>query len=37
METGEPIGIPRLLARPTAEYGAEVKTLKEMKEHQYSD
>lgn len=36
LESGEPIGIPRLLARPTAEYGAEVKTLKEMKEHQYN-
>ena len=35
METGEPIGIPRLLVRPTAEYCAEVKTLKEMKEHHY--
>jgi len=37
LETGEPIGIPRLLARPTAEYCADVKTLKEMKEHQYGD
>ena len=37
MESGEPIGIPRLLARPTAEYCTEVKTLKEMKEHQYRD
>jgi len=37
MESGEPIGIPRLLARPTAEYGAEVKGLKEMKEYHYSD
>jgi len=36
LETGDPIGIPRLLARPTAEYGAEVKSLKEMKEHQYN-
>lgn len=36
-ETGEPIGIPRLLARPTAEYGAEVKSLREMKEGQYKD
>ena len=35
METGDPIGIPRLLARPTAEYCAEVKALKEMKEHHY--
>lgn len=35
LETGEPIGILRLLARPTAEYCAEVKTLKEIKEHHY--
>ncbi|UTW45096.1 TraR/DksA C4-type zinc finger protein [bacterium SCSIO 12696] len=35
METGEPIGIPRLLARPTAEYCAEVKALKEIKENHY--
>jgi len=35
LESDEPIGIPRLLARPTAEYCAEVKTLKEIKEHQY--
>lgn len=36
LESGEPIGIERLLARPTAEYCAEVKTLKEMKEDHYS-
>lgn len=36
LESEEPIGIPRLLARPTAEYCAEVKTLKEIKEHHYS-
>jgi len=36
-ESDEPIGIPRLLARPTAEYCAEVKALKEIKEHQYKD
>ncbi|ABC28555.1 DnaK suppressor protein [Hahella chejuensis KCTC 2396] len=35
LESGEPIGIPRLLARPTAEYCAEVKALKEIKEHHY--
>lgn len=35
LESGEPIGIPRLLARPTAEYCADVKALKEIKEHQY--
>lgn len=36
LESGEPIGIARLLARPTAEYCAEVKALKEMKEDHYS-
>ena len=35
LESGEPIGIPRLLVRPTAEYCAEVKALKEIKEHHY--
>lgn len=35
METGEPIGIPRLLVRPTAEYCADVKVFQEMKEHMY--
>lgn len=35
LESGEPIGIPRLLARPTAEYCAEVKAEKEIKERQY--
>ena len=34
-ESGEPIGIPRLLARPTTEYGSDVKALKEIKEDQY--
>ena len=37
LESGEPIGIPRLLARPTAEYCAEEKTLKEEKEQHYKD
>lgn len=37
LESGEPIGIARLLVRPTAEYCAEVKMLKEMKEHQYNN
>ena len=37
LESEEPIGIPRLLARPTAEYCAEVKALKELKEQQYRD
>ncbi|ODA29908.1 molecular chaperone DnaK [Veronia pacifica] len=37
LETDEPIGIPRLLIRPTAEYCADVKSLMEMKEIQYKD
>lgn len=37
LESGEPIGIARLLARPTAEYCAEVKHLKELKEQHYKD
>ena len=37
LETGEPIGIPRLLARPTAEYGSDVKMLQELKEDHYRD
>lgn len=37
IESGEPIGIPRLLARPTAEYCAEVKAVKELKENHYRD
>lgn len=35
MESGDPIGIPRLLVRPTAEYCADVKIFKEKKEHLY--
>lgn len=35
LESGEPIGIPRLLARPTAEYCAEVKLVSELKENHY--
>ncbi len=35
LESGEPIGIPRLLVRPTAEYSAEVKAIKEIKEQSY--
>jgi DnaK suppressor protein len=35
LETGEPIGIPRLLIRPTAEYSADVKALQEIKEKLY--
>ena len=37
LESGEPIGIERLLARPTAEYCAEVKVVKERKEDHYRD
>ena len=37
LESDEPIGIPRLLARPTAEYCAEVKALKELEENHYRD
>ncbi len=37
LESGEPIGIPRLLARPTAEYCAEVKAVQELKEDHYKD
>jgi len=37
LESGEPIGIPRLLARPTSEFCAEVKAIKEIKEHQFKD
>ncbi|KZN31615.1 TraR/DksA C4-type zinc finger protein [Pseudoalteromonas luteoviolacea] len=33
IESGEPIGIPRLLARPTTEYCADVKNIKEVGEH----
>ncbi len=35
LESGEPIGIQRLLIRPTAEYCADIKTIKEIKEHFY--
>ena len=35
LESGEPIGIQRLLIRPTAEYCADIKTIREIKEHFY--
>jgi len=35
LESDEPIGIPRLLARPTAEYCAEIKAIQELKEKRY--
>ena len=34
-ETGEPIGIPRLLFRPTARLGIEAKEREERKEHHF--
>lgn len=36
-ETGEPIGIPRLLVRPTADVCADVKNILEEREMQYRD
>ena len=33
LETGEPIGVERLLARPTAEFCTDVKQCHELKEH----
>jgi len=35
LESGEPIGVRRLLARPTADFCADVKTMMENKEHMY--
>ena len=37
LETGEPIGLERLISRPTAEYCAEVKTINEEKEKHFVD
>lgn len=37
LESGDPIGIPRLLLRPTAEYCAEVKAIQETMEKFYKD
>ena len=37
VETGEPIGIERLISRPTAEFCAEVKTVNEEKEKHFID
>ena len=36
-ETGDPIGLPRLISRPTAEFCAEVKTINEEKEKHFAD
>ena len=35
LESGEPIGVRRLLARPTADFCSDVKTMMENKEHMY--
>lgn len=35
LQSGEPIGIARLLIRPTAEYCADVKTINEKRETHY--
>jgi len=37
LETGEPIGLARLLIRPVSEYCADVKTLNEGVEKHYQD
>jgi DnaK suppressor protein len=36
-ETGEPIGIPRLLARPTATLSLEAQQRRELKQKMYGD
>ena len=36
-ETGEPIGIPRLLARPTATLTIEAQSRRELKQKMYGD
>lgn len=36
-QTGDPIGIPRLLARPTATVSIDVKNIAELNEAHYSD
>ena len=36
-ETGEPIGIPRLLARPTATLSLEAQQRREIKQKMYGD
>ena len=37
LETGEPIGLERLITRPTAEFCAEVKSINEEKEKHFAD
>ena len=36
-ETGEPIGVPRLLARPTASLSLEAQTRRELKQKMFGD
>ncbi|HEY7884984.1 MAG TPA: RNA polymerase-binding protein DksA [Cellvibrionaceae bacterium] len=36
-ETGEPIGIARLLIRPTAEFCTDIKTINERREQNYAE
>ncbi len=36
-ETGDPIGIPRLLARPTATLSLEAQQRRELKQKMYGD
>ncbi|EGL54917.1 DnaK suppressor protein [Methylophaga aminisulfidivorans MP] len=37
IESGEPIGIARLLIRPTAEYSTDIKNINEKRERRYED
>jgi DnaK suppressor protein len=37
LETGDPIGVERLISRPTAEFCAEVKSINEEKEKHFAD
>tara|TARA_Y100001935_G_scaffold249809_1_gene248961 strand:+ start:470 stop:874 length:405 start_codon:yes stop_codon:yes gene_type:complete len=37
LETGDPIGLERLISRPTAEFCAEVKSINEEKEKHFAD
>ncbi|MEX1201486.1 MAG: TraR/DksA C4-type zinc finger protein [Methylophaga sp.] len=37
LQTGEPIGLARLLIRPTAEYCADIKTINEQREGLYDN
>lgn len=37
IESGEPIGLARLLIRPTAEYSTDIKNINEKRERRYED